>query len=65
VARLSVWRLPVRLARLWRLPLRRLWLLLAVGSVPRLLKDAIRPPEHIKTQISAEHFRLKKPAIFI
>jgi hypothetical protein len=31
-------RLPVRLARLRRLWLRRLWLLLAVGPLPHLLK---------------------------
>jgi hypothetical protein len=52
VARLSVWRLPVRLARLRRLPLRWLWLLLAVGSLPRLLKGHFVHSEHNKAPAS-------------
>jgi hypothetical protein len=32
----------LRLARLRRLPLRWLWLLLAVGPLPRLLKGTLR-----------------------
>ena len=40
--------LRLRLARLRRLPVRRLWLLLAVGTLPRLLKGTLRP-EHNKS----------------
>ena len=44
-------RLPLRWVRLWlaalrRLWLRRLWLLLVMGTLPRLLKGHYRPPLH-------------------
>jgi len=42
VARLPVRRLRLRLASLRRLSVRRLWLLLEMGTLPRLLKGTLR-----------------------
>jgi hypothetical protein len=51
--RLPLRSLRVRLARLWRLWLRRLWLLRVLGTLPHLLKGAlVQIPSTIKAPAS-------------